>query len=214
MKNEELVTVFKPLIVSIAKKFHGVELDDLINAGTIGLLNAKKHFHEDNNTKFSTFAYQYIFGEMYALSLSNHPFKTNRETLKLCKLIDKTYAYLAQTINHNPTINDLATYLELPATLITSTIATTKDLLSLDQEQDNDTNLYNTIGKLDINLDNHLDLNESLSNLTIPEQQIIHYRYFEDLTQQETAKKLELSQVTVSRYETKSLKKLSQYLGA
>ena len=44
------------------------------------------------------------------------------------------------------------------------------------------------------------------------EKEIIKYRYFKDYTQSETAKILGLSQVTVSRYEKKSLNKMYNYL--
>ena len=44
------------------------------------------------------------------------------------------------------------------------------------------------------------------------EKQIINYRYYKDFTQSETARILGMSQVTVSRYEKKSLTKMYNYL--
>ena len=65
-------------------------------------------------------------------------------------------------------------------------------------------------------LTNHLlelgFLQDSIKTLTKEEQDIINYRYFKDLTQSETAKILGMSQVTVSRYEKKSLSKMYNYL--
>ena len=66
---EGLLNSCEPLIKSIAKNFYNVEQEDLIQAGQIGLINAYKHYDKNSNTKFSTFAYSYIFGEMYNLSL-------------------------------------------------------------------------------------------------------------------------------------------------
>ena len=42
--------------------------------------------------------------------------------------------------------------------------------------------------------------------------ELIRSRYFEDLTQQEVARKLNMTQVMVSRYEKKSINKMRDYL--
>ena len=51
-----------------------------------------------------------------------------------------------------------------------------------------------------------------MKDLEKEEQDIIKYRYFKDLTQNETAKILGISQVKVSRCEQKSLKKLKKIM--
>jgi RNA polymerase sigma factor (sigma-70 family) len=55
-------------------------------------------------------------------------------------------------------------------------------------------------------------LNNTISALENDEQKIIKYRYFNNLSQQETAKILGYSQVKVSRYEKRSLNKMQKYL--
>ena len=52
----------------------------------------------------------------------------------------------------------------------------------------------------------------SFKTLNDLEQDIIKARYYEDLTQSETAKKLGITQVMVSRYESKSLEKMKEYM--
>lgn len=64
---EELLEKYSNLIRSIANKFYGVSKEELYHVGTIGLFNAYKHFDTSCNVKFSTYAYSYIFGEMYEL---------------------------------------------------------------------------------------------------------------------------------------------------
>ena len=56
----------KGLVVDIARKLHncGVDTDDLIQVGMIGLMQAVERFDKSNGTKFSTFAYHYIRGFM------------------------------------------------------------------------------------------------------------------------------------------------------
>lgn len=57
-------------------------------------------------------------------------------------------------------------------------------------------------------------VSDSIDSLDDLEQQVIKIRYFEDLTQMETAEVLGISQVKVSRIENKSKKKIKEYIAA
>ena len=81
--------------------------------------------------------------------------------------------------------------------------------MSLDAETERP--LYETIAVAEATPLN-IDLKDSLDTLTEEEKRIINYRYYKDFTQSETAKLLGISQVTVSRYEKKSLTKMYNYL--
>lgn len=208
---DELIETFDPLIKKIANSFYGIEYDELIQVGRIGLYKAYKHYNKNNDTKFSTFAYQYIFGEMYNLALQNKTIKPNRDILKLTKLIEKTRVYLTQKLNKEPSINDLSIYLDIDEDTINNALRYTECVLSLDKEQEEDTNLYNMIGT-NVNQDIKIDLDDSFKLLESPYKEVIMCRYYNDLTQSETAKILGMSQVSVSRIEKKSLVKMHNYL--
>ena len=207
--DNNLVKECLPLVYAISKKFYGIEKEDLIQAGMLGLINAYNHFDRKGHTKFSTFAYTYIFGEMYNLSVSKNLLKVNKDTLKLIKLIDKTNTYLTQKLNKSPSIGELSKYLKISEDDIISAINYQNSLISLDGRDEE--SLYDT---LFINEDSDyiIDLKNSLDNLSLDEQKLIHYRYFNDLTQSQTAKLLNMSQVSVSRCEQKTLKKLKKEL--
>ena len=204
---DELIKSCEPLIKSIANKFYGIDKEDLMQAGRTGLINAYKHYNKNDNTKFSTFAYSYIFGEMYNLSVNNRTIKTNRDTLKLVKLIEKTKSYLTQKLGKIPSLSEVASYLEMDENVLSNAYVSTETILSLDMPSIDDYYLYNSIKCFDDN-DISLDIKNSINELSKDEQEIIKYRYYNDLTQSETAKLLGLSQVKVSRSEQKSLKKL------
>ena len=204
-----LVKDFEVLIKSISNKFYGIDKEDLIQAGKVGLINAYNHYDKNSNTKFSTYAYTYIYGEMYSLLLNNKMIKTNKDTLKLVKLIDKTKNFLEQKYSKEVSLNEIANYLNMDISILENAIITTNKILSLDKE-DNDY-LYN-IYKYEDNNDIKIDIINSINDLEKEEQDIIKCRYFNDLTQSETAKVLGLSQVKVSRYEQKSLKKLKKIM--
>ena len=203
---------FKPLIKSIANNFYGVEYNDLYQAGVLGLIQAYNHYKDDGKTKFSTYAYKYIFGEMYNYMLSAKALKQNRDILKLTKLIEKTNVYLTQSLGKVPTTLEIANYLNIDPSLVSNAINSTYSILSLDNELDNDTSLYNTIKDEKANNIDYLDLKWGVDNLEEPYRSIIKLRYFDDYTQQEVARKLNLTQVKVSRYERKSLDELYQSL--
>ena len=205
--NNEVINSSIPLVRSIAKNFYNVEQEDLIQAGLLGLINAYKHYKKNSNTKFSTFAYSYIFGEMYNLSIKNNPLKYNKEALKVVKLIDKAKVYLTQSLNKEPSISDISKYLNIDENIIENIIISMQATVSLDK----DNSLYNSINYIQ-DKDTLIDLKNNLSTLSKEERSILLYRYYKDMTQNEIAKKLDMSQVSVSRYEQKTLKKLKKIM--
>ena len=73
------------LIYKIAKKFYNIDINDLFQAGCIGVIKALKHFVDDGTCKFSTFAYKYIFGEMYELSIKSKKMPAPRSLGASCR---------------------------------------------------------------------------------------------------------------------------------
>ena len=85
--------------------------------------------------------------------------------------------------------------------------------MSLDNESDEERSLHETIACYEnVSQDEKLLLNDSLNSLNPLEKDIINARYYEDLTQSETARKLGITQVMVSRYESKSLAKMREFM--
>ena len=90
MTTNELIEAHMGLIKKIANKFYNVSREDLIQVGVIGLLKAYQNYKDTKSAKFSTYAYPYIFGEMYQLVNSNRDIKVSKELLKLYKVVQKT----------------------------------------------------------------------------------------------------------------------------
>jgi len=85
-------------------------------------------------------------------------------------------------------------------------------IMSLDSKEDEERCLYESISINDEDLDTKILLSDSFAVLNESEKDIIRSRYYEDLTQSEVAKKLNMTQVMVSRYEKKSIDKMRSYL--
>ncbi len=211
MTTLEIINLNKQLIYKIANKFYKEDMDDLYQVGVIGVLKAYKNYQENGTTKFSTYAYDYIFGEMYNLVNCSKHYKVSKDLIKLYKKIEVTRYSLAQNINKIPNNLELSKYLNIDIELI-DMATNIGNTISIDNDLDNTRSMCETLSNNEtISLDDKLILEESLNQLTEEEKKIITYRYYEDLPQQEVAKKLSLSQAKVSRYEKRSLEKMRQF---
>lgn len=209
MTTDELIKVNMPLIKHIAQNFYNVSFEDLMQAGSMGILKAYKKYRQDGTTKFSTYAYDYIFGEMYDFVMKDRKIKVNKETLKLAKQIELTKNALSLKMNRMPTYEEIAKFLNLSPLQIREAILATKEFVSLDGQKEEERSLYETIPSLEnVSLDDKIALQDGINELSENEKSIIRYRYFDDLSQSETAKRLGMTQVMVSRYEKKSLERL------
>ena len=112
MTKEELIQNNLGLIYKIAKFFYNVDKQDLIQAGCIGLIKAYDNYQKNGTTKFSTYAYEYVYGEMYALVNKNRDIKISRDILRLYKSIEKSRYMLAQKLGRIPSNEDLASFLD------------------------------------------------------------------------------------------------------
>jgi len=87
---ESIIAVHEKLVYKIATKFYDVPKEDLYQAGVIGIIKAYNNFVDNGTTKFTTYAYNYIFGEMYELSNNLRSIKLNKNILGLYKRIEQT----------------------------------------------------------------------------------------------------------------------------
>lgn len=212
MDKDTIINANIPLIKKIATKFYNTSFEDLFQAGCIGVLKAYKNFQQNGTTKFSTYAYDYIFGEMYECVYKNQKIKVSKDLLRLARKIDVAKNSLSQKFNRLATYEEIANFLDLDLKVVYEAINSTTEMVCLDKEQEEQRDWYELIPTEEsISLEEKMTLEEGMNSLKPEEKKIIHYRYFKDYTQSETAKKLNMTQVMVSRYEKKSLEKLREF---
>ncbi len=199
------------LIWKIASHFYGIDKNDLFQAGVVGLLKALKKYKNNGITKFSSFAYDYIFGEMYLVA-SNKNIKISKDILKLYRKIEETRYILAQKINRIPSNIELSTFLNIKLEDLEMALSSASEIISLDADNKDARCIHEVIASPQRDIDTKILIDDSLALLTMKEKNIIKSRYFEDLTQTEVAKKLNMTQVMVSRYEKKGIEKMREYL--
>lgn len=202
-------------IVAYANKFrYYYDMDDLIQVGRIGLLNALDHYDPSQNTKFSSYAFLYIKGEILKYVRENKNIKISKELSSLVKPIERAREVLRQRLQKEPTIDEVSHFLEIDRSVIEEVMLSQEFVRSLDyalneDDEGKEMNLYHTLAYEEVGYDaDVLDLKQAVEDLDEEERKLISCRYFEDMTQSETSKVLGVNQVKVSREETKILKKL------
>lgn len=217
---EKLVNGNFPLIKSIVKTYlnKGVEYDDLYQIGCVGFLKAIKNFNSDFDVKFTTYAVPMITGEIKRFLRDDGSIKISRSiktlAIKLKSFIEKFRMQTGET----PSIDILVGEFDVPKEDIVIALDSCQQLISFQAKVDeDDPNSQNVIDKLVVvdKSDEMLDkfiLKNEIMNLPAKERQIIIFRYFRGMTQGEVAAKLDISQVQVSRIESKIIEQLKSKL--
>ena len=215
---ETLISGNFPLIKAIVKGYlnKGVEYDDLYQIGCVGFLKAIKNFNESFDVKFSTYAVPMISGEIKRFLRDDGSVKVSRSiktlAIKLKSFIDKKRNALEEI----PTIDELASLFEVEKEDVIIALDSCQQTVSLNAKIDeDDPNSQNVIDKFvceDKNeeiLDKFI-LKTEINNLPEKEKKIILLRYYRGKTQGEVAELLNVSQVQVSRMESKIIEQLKK----
>ena len=205
---------YENLVYSIVGKYGGYfDKDDLYQAGMLGLIDAYKHFNNNFDIKFSSYAYYYILGEVTKFVRENRNVKVSKDIIKLSQSIEKTKDVMRQRLGREPTDTEVSLFLEIDEEKIGEVNELMQEVKSLDFAFEEDISLYNSIKTFDKGMnDDILDLRTAISYLNDDEKQLLLVRYYQDMTQTEASKQLGMSQVQVSRKEGKILEKLKQQL--
>ncbi len=199
------------LVRSITSKYSfRSDYDDLFQAGMLGLQTALQKYDSSKETDFADYAYLWIKGEVLKAVNNDYQVHIPNDIYKLSKDIKETREYLSQNLGREPTTSEIAYFLGLSEEKVVSVMNAIKSPYSLDNNYlDDDYNLYNKIALIEKGYDvGVLDLKEAIMGLEESERVLITSRYYQDMTQKETAESLGLSQVQVSRKESRILEKL------
>lgn len=198
------------LIYSVASKFTKYkDKEDLFQAGCIGMIEAYNNFDNTKGTKFTSYAYPYIFGEINKYVREDHTIKLSKDMQKLKSKIEKARIFLSQKLMYNPNIKELSTYLEIDEKIVAS-LLNYSDPYSIDKQIDEEISMHEIIPDKIVDYDTLLALKTEIESLEEPERTIMIERYYNDITQTELSKKIGLSQVDISRKERKVLTKLKK----
>lgn len=204
------------LIYSICNRYPYEEKEDLYQVGIAGLLKAYHNFDARFETKFTTYAYPYILGEIRKYVRENKGIKISRDIHKLSLEIDRYQLLFYQQTERFATVEELAIHFDKSELEIVQAMNSKNALQSADTpivEDGKEMNLYDiTPSPQKQSIEELLDLKEALLHLEKEERELICNRYYKDMTQTELSHQMGISQVQISRKEQKILKKLNHML--
>ncbi len=224
---EQLIMAHLNLVRYLARKFanRGEPLEDLIQVGTIGLINAIDRFDPERGIRFATYATPTIVGEIRRhFRDRGWAVKVPRRLQELSLAATKAAERLTQSLDRSPTIAELAEYLDVEESqaLEALELGEMYELPSLDQdlggEDSEDSSggvLADYVGQVDDELEkfeHRARLVEAIKGLPEREREIIRLRFFENLSQTKVAKRLKISQMHVSRLQQRAIKRLRELM--
>ena len=209
------------LVRSIVKRFanRGVETEDLIQIGSIGLLKAIDKFDLSYDVKFSTYAVPMITGEIKRFLRDDGMVKVSRSMKEIAMKAYGAREELLAKEGREPGTEEIAEALGISREELVLAMESGAQVESLQKT------IYESDGS-DIYLEDRLPqeknqqeavlnrmlLEQILGTLDARERELIYLRFFQEKTQSYIAEKMGMSQVQVSRMEKKILKRLREKL--
>ena len=212
----QLLTENAGLIWSIVRRYNGcgVETDDLYQLGCIGFVKAVKGFDLTYGTQFSTYAVPKIAGEIRRFLRDDGPVKVGRTMREKGQTLWAARERLQGRLGCEPKLSQLAAETGMTPEEIAAVDLALIAPDSLQQETAEGLTLESTLcaEEPSVSLVERIALRDAIDALPEKERKTILLRFFKGLTQEQTARILQVSQVQVSRLERRSLQKLRDLL--
>lgn len=209
---ETLIIENTALVKSLALKFRdrGTEFEDLMQIGTIGMLKAINSFQVERGTAFSTYAVPLIVGEIRRHLRDDGLIRVSRGYKKIGITIMREKNRIMTEEGREAGIGELAAYAGVSVEEAAIAVDAVSPVTSLSDNvfgEDSKT-LDSVIPDRETadefeNLADRLSLAEAINKMPPEWRKIVLLRYYRDMTQQQVAARLGLSQVKVSREEKK-----------
>ena len=215
---ETLVRENIALVKYVVKRFleRGAEYEDLFQYGCLGLLKAIDRFDPAYAVQFSTYAVPVIMGEIRRYLRDEGPIHISRTINEQARRAEKYVAEFTAREQRAPTLDEIATDLGLDREDALLAINSKNRIRSLHEPVggDGELRLMDTLGTETMAaVDQRLTLVKLLRDLEPQERTLIIRRYIQSRTQTQIAREMGISQVQVSRLESRILKRMRKMAG-
>jgi RNA polymerase sigma-B factor len=216
-----LIERYMGLARSLARRYEssGESMEDLTQVAFLGLVNAVSRFDPDRGLAFSSFAVPTILGEVKRYFRDRTwAVRVPRSLLELSLRIHTATIELERRSGHSPTVAELCDHLDLDEAQVLDALQAGRShrATSLDAPQSS-RNDEATLGERIASdtardyfrrADDRLVLAPLLATLPPREQRIMSLRFDDDLTQQQIAEQIGISQMQISRIIRKAVDRL------
>lgn len=217
---DALVSENIALVKYIVKRFmnRGAEYDDLFQYGCMGLLKAIERFDPDFPVQFSTYAVPVIMGEIRRFLRDDGPIHISRTIHDRARRVAACIQRFEAQYGRQPELSEIATALGMDEGDVLLAMNSRGRVRSLDEPvggSDSDMRLMDVLGNSPMEaVDRRLTLAQLLRDLPDEDRMLIVRRYFKSHTQTQIARDMGVSQVQVSRMESRIIKRMRQLAGA
>ena len=209
MKSDNLIKDNEWLIKTLASKYSSnYNYDDLYQAGSIGLIKAYNNYDKNSLIKFSTYAYNYVLGEIINYIKSERNIRISDEYMSIYKKYLSVKKLLMDKYNREVTFNEICNFMEIKESELLHIIESVSYTKSIDENVNGYSNDYRNL------IDNKILINDEINSLDEFDRLLIIYRYYNDLSQSETAEVLGTSQAKISREEKLILSRMKRNICA
>ena len=207
-QREEKIESNMGLVYSVANRFigKGVDFEDLVQIGCVGLIKAVDNFDESRGFSFSTYAVPVIIGEIRQFFRDDGTVKVSRTVKELGRKIAKLKEEFILDKGIEPTISEISEKIGISPEETARAINASMPVYSLTVNEDEQNSEYNVpVESYDRAVSDKIALLEVISSLDENDRLLIKCRYFDELNQTKTAEIIGTTQVQVSRREKKLL---------
>ena len=210
---EEIVAANTGLVRSVAQRLsliYGEELEDLMQIGYIGLLKAAERFEPERGFRFSTYAVPLIAGEIRSQMRDGGRVKVSRELKSDAARVRRAENDFCLAHGRSPKLTELAAASGLTAERVLEALQAYEAMHDIQSDEV----LAVQSGAIDeeeLSV-TRLDLAAALEKLPPRQRQVMVLRYYRDMTQQQVAEAVGISQVQVCRLEKRALAALAARL--
>lgn len=206
------------LVLSIVQRFggKGEKADDMFQVGCVGLMKAIDNFDDTLGIRFSTYAVPMIIGEIRRFLRDNNSVRVSRSLRDVAYKVLQTKEILSRYNFKEPTLDDIAEYLNIPVKTITFALDAISETVSLSEPicSEGDTieleDQLKDLKDCDDSLYERIAIKEAIKGLSPREREILLLRYYIGKTQIEVSEEVGISQAQVSRLEKNALKTMKE----
>ena len=203
------------LVHACAKRFRGrgIDYEDLYQAGCLGLVKAFDNFKSELGYKFSTYAVPVIIGEIKRLFRDGGAVKISRGLKELSLKVTREVQSFELKNGREPSVKELSDIMGIEPEQVSEALTASMQPVSLTITDDDGENQADIpVQSPDESITEIMSLNTEISRLDEKDREMIRLRFFRNMTQSEAAKKLNMTQVQVSRREKKILLQIRERL--